>query len=46
MLTIEECRKHLRDDRDLTDEQVLELRDALYHLIETVWDEKLGDKSD
>ena len=41
MLSIEDCKKHL-NSHELTDEQVENLRDALYVLVEQALDEYIG----
>jgi hypothetical protein len=46
MLSVQECRKHL-DGLDLTDEQVVEIRDSLYFVVNNILDnhyEKQYDK--
>jgi len=40
MLSIEECKKHLKDV-DLTDEKIGEIRDVLYSFAEDVLDKHL-----
>lgn len=39
MLSIEECRQELGDDGDdMTDEDIIQLRDAMYQFIEPIVD--------
>lgn len=38
MLSVEECRKLLDNEKDLTDEQVTEIRNSLYELAELALD--------
>jgi len=44
MLSIKECRKHLVKDCELTDEQVLELRDSTQQLAEIIFDKYINDE--
>ena len=38
MLSIEECRKLIDNDSDLTDEQIVEIRNSLYELADIALD--------
>lgn len=46
MLTVEECRKKLGErGEDLSDEEIIQLRDAVYQVAETVIDDHLERKT-
>lgn len=44
MLSVEECREFIGDSSDLSDEQIVELRDALYEFGDIVLDMYFRDK--
>lgn len=44
MLSIEDCRKLIENDSELTDEQIVEIRDAMYNLADLALDAYFQEK--
>ena len=46
MLSVEDCRKHLGEDGEaMSDEQIIQFRDALYAIVEPVIDKAFDESA-